>query len=231
MSSHLLVQSLTAVRVPLAIAFAVVLLSSTADSTRVLVCLTLLVLQEVSDALDGALARRLGLVSRWGQMFDPFADSVSRLIVYWALAGAGLALAVVPLVMALRDITVAYSRLVAADHGGSVSARLSGKIKACVQGIAALYLTASPLPAVSGLVPWNSVSPAIVSWIVILVTAGSAVEYVYSAITAATSSCKSSPWGEPVHQLTTNSTVNDAASAMAAGSTPGAEASPRNAGK
>ncbi len=176
MSSHFLVQTLTAVRVPLAIAFASVLLLSTADSTRLLVCLALLVLQEVSDMLDGALARRLGVVSRWGQIFDPFADSVSRLIVYWALAQAGLALAVVPLVMALRDVTVAYSRLVAADHGGSVSARLSGKVKALVQGLGAMFLTAAPLHA-----PWGGVSPAMVSWIVLLVTAGSAVDYVLAA--------------------------------------------------
>ncbi len=183
MNNHLLVQTLTAVRVPMAIAFAVVLLSPVADSTRLPVCLVLLVLQEVSDALDGALARRLGVVSRWGQMFDPFADSVSRLIVYWALAQAGLALAVVPLVMALRDLTVAYSRLASADRGGSVSARLSGKIKALVQGLGAMFLTTAPLHASWG-ISWNMVSPAVVSWIVLLVTAGSAAEYVVAARTA-----------------------------------------------
>ncbi len=182
MSRHLLVQIVTAVRVPLAIAFAVLLPSSTADSTKLMVCLALLVLQEVSDVLDGALARRLGVVSRWGQMFDPFADSASRLIVYWALAQSGLALAVTPLVMALRDVTVAYSRLVMADHGGSVSARLSGKIKAWVQGLGALLLTAAPLFPSSGMV-----SSTAVSWVVLLATAGSAVEYVAAAARATSS--------------------------------------------
>ena len=228
MRNSLLVQILTAVRVPLAITFAVLLPSSVEDRSWLLGCLALLVLQEASDVLDGALARRLGVVSRWGQVFDPFADSISRLIVYWALAQAGLTLAAVPLVMAVRDVTVAYSRLVAADHGGSVSARLSGKIKAWVQGLGAMFLTATPLfdgPAASG---------AYVSWIVIAVTAASAVEYVLgaqSAITAATSSSRSSPSREPVHQLTAIKTVNDAASATAEGSTPGAKAGRGRAGK
>ena len=178
-SSHLLVQTLTAVRIPLAIAFALCLLRAGSELWWLLTCLVLLLLQEASDVLDGALARRLGVVSRWGQVFDPFADSVSRLIVYWALAQAGLALAVVPLVMAIRDVTVAYSRLVASDHGGQVAARLSGKIKAWVQGLGALSLTAAPL------LPWAGDSaPLAVSWIVLLVTAGSAVEYVYGAIHA-----------------------------------------------
>ena len=185
MSSRLLVQTLTAVRVPLAIAFAVILPYAAEDPSWLLLCLALLLLQEVSDVLDGALARRLGVVSRWGQMFDPYADSVSRLIVYWALARAGLTLAAVPLVMAVRDVTVAYSRLVAADHGGSVSARLSGKIKAWVQGLGAMLLTTAPLfhlPASGGTCPWATVPmPAAVSWIVLLATAASAVEYVLGA--------------------------------------------------
>lgn len=176
MSRYLLVQILTAVRVPLAITFAVLLPSSAADASWLLVCLALLLLQEVSDVLDGALARRLGVVSRWGQVFDPFADSISRLIVYWALAQAGLTLAVVPLVMAVRDVTVAYSRLVAADHGGSVSARLSGKIKAWVQGLGAIFLTATPLFASAG-----DDAIRVASWIVLLVTAASAMEYVLAA--------------------------------------------------
>ncbi len=174
MNRYFLVQTLTAARVPLAIAFAIALPYSTAHPARTLGCLALLLAQELSDLLDGALARRLGVVSRWGQMFDPFADSVSRLIVYWALARAGLTLAVLPLVMALRDVTVAYSRLAAADHGGSVSARLSGKIKAVVQGLGAMFLVSAPL--------WAGGVPATaVSWVVLLVTAGSAVEYVRGA--------------------------------------------------
>ena len=227
MSRFLLVQALPAVRVPLAIAFAIALPHSVDSPPRLLGCLALLLLQELSDLLDGLLARRLEVVSEWGQMFDPFADSVSRLIVYWSLATAGLTFAVLPLVMALRDVTVAYSRLVASVHGGSVSARWSGKVKAVVQGLGAAFLLLAPLH-----LPWTgSGSPAVVSWIVLLVTAGSAVEYVYISITAATSSSRSSPSRFPVSKVTPKSTVNDAASDTAAGSTPGANSGFSSDGK
>lgn len=227
MSRFFLVQALTAARVPLAIAFALTLPHSLDSPARLLGCLALLLLQEVSDLLDGLLARRLEVVSEWGQLFDPFADSVSRLIVYWSLAAAGLTFAVLPLIMALRDVTVAYSRLVASAHGGSVSARWSGKVKAVVQGLGAAFLLLAPLH-----LPWTGPgSPAVVSWIVLLVTAGSAVDYVYRSITAATSSSRSSPSLFPVSQVTTKSTVNDAAIDTAAGSTPGARAGLGNDGK
>ncbi len=172
-----IVQAVTAVRIPLAIGFGLALPHTQARPTWLYGCLALLLLQELSDLLDGHLARRFGVVSEWGQMFDPFADSVSRLIVYWSLASVGLASAILPLVMALRDIIVAYSRLVSQLRGGSVSARVSGKIKAWVQGLGAIFLLLTPIHAL-----WTGVdAPIIVSWVVLLVTAGSAVEYVVGA--------------------------------------------------
>ncbi|MEM7357205.1 MAG: CDP-alcohol phosphatidyltransferase family protein, partial [Acidobacteriota bacterium] len=102
----------------------------------------------------------------------------ARLIVYWSLAAAGLTLAVLPLVMALRDITVAYSRLSMAQHGVSVAARRSGKIKAWVQGLGAIFLLLGPLH-----VGWSSPGSVVVaSWLVLLVTAASAIEYVAAAV-------------------------------------------------
>lgn len=184
MSGFLLVQLLTFLRIPLAVSFAIALPGGLEDPRRLYLCLGLLVVQELSDVLDGYLARQLAVVSRWGQSFDPFADSVSRLIVYWSLATTGLTLAVLPLVMALRDITVAYSRLTMASHGVSVAARLSGKIKAWVQGSGAIFLLLGPLH-------WSWTGPAslvLASWLVLLVTAASAIDYVAAAFKLRTSS-------------------------------------------
>ncbi len=171
----ILVQAVTAVRLPLAAAFALVILKPGTAPGALYAALALLVLIEVSDGLDGALARRLGVVSTWGEMFDPFADSASRLVVYWSLAAAGLTLGVLTLVMALRDVTVAYSRLLLQSRGRSVSARWSGKIKATVQGVGAMLLVLAPMGPAPGLA-------AAVSWIVLVVTAVSAVEYVAAAV-------------------------------------------------
>lgn len=175
-----LILAVTLSRIPLAVLFAVLLPSkdgmALGDERTLIACGMVLGLLEASDLLDGLLARFLGRASDWGAILDPYADSVSRLIVFWALARAELALWATPLVMALRDITVAYSRLVLMRKGFSVSARFSGKVKAVVQGGAALLLVLGPLF-------WTVTWPATaLSWLVILVTGLSAFEYVVAAV-------------------------------------------------
>jgi len=178
----LLVLTITLVRIPLALLFAVVLL---ADPNSVATCTVLLALIEASDILDGLLARRLGAVTQWGAMLDPYADSVSRIAIYWGLACAGLTFAVVPLAMALRDVTVSYCRIIWTRAGRSVSAKWSGKLKAIVQGTAAFFLLYVP----------RLFTPAVrdgVSWLVLLVTLLSMVDYCAKTIRMVLSSAASS---------------------------------------
>jgi len=117
------------------------------------------------------LARRWGQVSEFGAMVDPLIDSVSRLVVYWALSRAEVALPIVPLVMAIRDVVVANCRIVWVRHGESVSARLSGKMKAIVQAIGAFLLTMMPVLDLSEMVV------TLTSWTVVLVTTISGIDY------------------------------------------------------
>ena len=120
---YFLLQLMTLGRIPIAVLFLVVLIYG-GEATFVLVLnLILLLIIEFTDLFDGKLARRYGLESESGATLDPFADSVSRLIVYWALATKGLVILFVPLIMALRDITVAYSRIVLAQNKRTVSAK------------------------------------------------------------------------------------------------------------
>jgi len=87
----LLLQVLTLFRIPLAIIFAVSLNNSDQMTpVRILMCLILIGLIELSDLLDGYLARRMGIVTEWGAMLDPYADSISRLIMYWGFANSGM---------------------------------------------------------------------------------------------------------------------------------------------
>lgn len=90
--------------------------------------------EEMTDLFDGVLARRLGTTSALGAILDPLVDALARLTIYFALALAGFITIAVPLVMAGRDIIVAYTRVVRASTGGPASARLSGKVKAIIQG-------------------------------------------------------------------------------------------------
>ena len=145
---------------------------------RTTICLLLLALAETSDLLDGFLARRLKAVSQTGQLIDPWADSISRLTIYWTLAITGLILPAVPLVMAIRDVTVSYCRILIAQKGLSTGALSSGKIKAIIQGGGALVIVASPLYLdLTGHWPLQAIS-----WTVMTVTALSAIEYLLAAL-------------------------------------------------
>ncbi|MCP3921104.1 MAG: hypothetical protein GY714_00825 [Desulfobacterales bacterium] len=174
------IQLVTISRIPLSIAFALMLFFSQAQlsTTIIFLGLGLLMLIEFSDLSDGYLARSLNLVSEWGAMLDPYADSISRLIVYGALAYKSHVIMLVPLVMAIRDITVAYSRIILTKYNKSVAAKKSGKIKAVVQGVGAVLVLLGPLY-------WDYTGKWTVdlfSWIIIVTTAISAYEYARSAI-------------------------------------------------
>ena len=171
--AYALVTALTLVRMPLAAAFAGVLLVGDRGWTTTLAAVALLTLSEISDGLDGYLARRLGAASRFGALLDPYSDSISRITIYWALAATDRTFACVPLVLALRDVTVAYCRILWIGANRSGGALLSGKLKAIVQGVGAFTLILWPhlLPQ------WPGLAPAM-SWAVIVVTLLSLVEYV-----------------------------------------------------
>ena len=177
----IIVQLFTVARIPLAILFAILLISLEQRSITFSVTAIILVLNELTDIFDGMLARRLGIVSEWGAMLDPYADSISRLIIYWAFACTGLVIPLVPMAMAFRDVTVAYSRIILTRYNTSVSAKWSGKIKAGFQGIGAYVILLGP-------VYWPYTGKwtiTVVSWIIIIVTLGSLIEYVRAALLAA----------------------------------------------
>ena len=175
---YIIVQSITLARIPLAIAFGVVLICIKSVNLAFWLGLILLIIIESTDAFDGHIARHFNLATEYGATLDPYADSISRLIVYWTLAANNLVLFLVPLCMAVRDVTVAYSRIILAKNNQSISAKFSGKAKAVVQATGAFL-------ALFGPHYWNRIgdwSYYALSWIVITVTLLSTIEYALSAI-------------------------------------------------
>jgi CDP-diacylglycerol--glycerol-3-phosphate 3-phosphatidyltransferase len=179
-AGYVALQIMTLIRIPMGAAFGLVLVYAAGGSLKLIACLALLILIEASDLLDGVFARRYDLVSEYGAMLDPYADSITRLIVYWSMAANDLVLFLVPLAMALRDVTVAYARISLAKKNRTVSAKRSGKIKAMFQAIGAFLALLGPYY-------WDTVgswSFHALSWVLITVTLLSAVEYVRAALLA-----------------------------------------------
>jgi len=131
---------------------------------------------ELTDVLDGPVARRRGEVSDLGRFLDPFADSISRMSVFLAFVAHEPRLAAIWMVAVIfyRDMMVAYVRIWSMWHGVVQAARVSGKIKAIVQGVGILIICIAALAAA---LDWldGGLAQRLSWWIMLVVTAATAV--------------------------------------------------------
>jgi CDP-diacylglycerol--glycerol-3-phosphate 3-phosphatidyltransferase len=145
---------LTCGRFVLTVIFLVMILFSpqVADARRWLfldVAFVLFVIAGLTDLVDGAVARKLGVTSKFGRMVDPLADKVlvCGAFVCFALVGRPTLfdlsrpiLAVIQwgfaVVIILREVYVTVLRHIAEARGVNFAATFSGKIKMCLQSFA-----------------------------------------------------------------------------------------------
>jgi CDP-diacylglycerol---glycerol-3-phosphate 3-phosphatidyltransferase len=102
----------------------------------------LAILIELSDALDGHVARARNQVTDFGKLFDPAADSLSRQTIF--LSFMVCKPHIIPLWMFLlflyRDAFLSVLRMWCAYHGIVLAARRAGKLKAVVQAVGAFLV-------------------------------------------------------------------------------------------
>lgn len=146
------------------------------------VALALVFVFEGTDLLDGFVARRYQQISQLGKILDPLADSVSRFTVFLGFLALGYASVWAIAMIFYRDSIVAFVRILAASQGTIVAARMSGKLKAIVQGGAIMtILTASCLRETLSLTDdmvKNDIARPLM-WIVACVTIFSLFDYVW----------------------------------------------------
>ncbi len=140
------------------------------------------VIAAATDALDGFIARRYGLVTTLGRILDPFVDKI-------IICGAFLFLVAKPdsgvnawmtLIVFSREMFITSLRAFLEQHGRDFSAVWSGKIKMVLQCAA---VTASLLSLDSRLAeqPQFLTLRDVILWATIAVTIYSGVEYTYRA--------------------------------------------------
>ncbi|NIZ40609.1 CDP-diacylglycerol--glycerol-3-phosphate 3-phosphatidyltransferase [Entomospira entomophila] len=85
---------------------------------------------EISDVVDGYIARKFNLTSDMGKLLDPFADVLSR-ITYFALFVQMGWVSFWPLILIFwRELSITFMRAVIAKHGVAMGASSAGKTKA-----------------------------------------------------------------------------------------------------
>lgn len=115
--------------------------------------LFLFALSELSDVFDGIAARIQNQVTDLGKVLDPMADSIFRLSVFLTFTQGIIQLPIwLVLFFFYRDSIISTLRTVCALKGVALAARLSGKVKAVVQALAALFIIGLMIPYSLGMI-------------------------------------------------------------------------------
>lgn len=141
------------------------------------VALVLFCLASATDALDGSIARKRGLVTNFGKIMDPLAD---KILVYSALClfiESDLIKAWMLIVILAREFIVAGMRTVAASEGRVLAAGMSGKIKTVLQMVAVImFLFGLSVPSIGDTVLMIA---NVIFWASLAMTIYSGAEYVW----------------------------------------------------
>lgn len=111
------------------------------------VLLFLIGASELSDALDGAIARWYRQVTDLGKLLDPMADSIARISVFLTFTQPPVKLPLLLVFIFLyRDSVISTLRTICALKGFALAARKSGKLKAILQAIVIIFIVLLMIP-------------------------------------------------------------------------------------
>ena len=155
-----------------------------ATATFLWVAIGLMTLSEITDFLDGRVARATGQVSDTGKLLDPLSDVTTHSFIFLAFVAAGWMPVWMMAVILFREFLVAYLRIFCALQGTVLQARWTGKVKSFITAVAqfgtiifiGLQRSGVEIPAAS-----------IAFWMLLaatIMTAYSGVDYVRSVVAA-----------------------------------------------
>ncbi len=111
------------------------------------------VVGELTDFLDGKIARAQGLVTNLGKVLDPFSDLVLHLTMFYVFSLYGLMPGIFFIIILYREVGMTFGRLAMARTGVALAASWWGKAKTVCYAagsavgfiaFAATYVSANP---------------------------------------------------------------------------------------
>jgi CDP-diacylglycerol--glycerol-3-phosphate 3-phosphatidyltransferase len=141
----------------------------------------LFVVSEITDMIDGQVARRLLQGSDFGKLFDPFADTLTQLTYFLCFVIDGIFPPVLYLLVLYREYSVLFIRNLMLRKGITMGARIVGKLKTVTYILAAaLALALSSLLRLgqgSGIVNYVKLGAVIVFSVSVFLSVVSFVDY------------------------------------------------------
>lgn len=95
----------------------------------------ILLVCEITDIIDGILARKKNIVTDIGKIIDPMADTITHISVFFTFTQGVVSIPLILVFILLyRELVVSALRTVCALKGFALAARKSGKIKTITHG-------------------------------------------------------------------------------------------------
>jgi CDP-diacylglycerol--glycerol-3-phosphate 3-phosphatidyltransferase len=96
----------------------------------------LFIISEISDLVDGKVARRRNEVGDFGKLYDPFADVLVRITYFLCFVVTGVLPVALFLVVLYREFGMLFLRILMMKRGIAMGARMGGKLKAVMYMLA-----------------------------------------------------------------------------------------------
>jgi len=134
----------------------------------------------ITDAVDGYLARKMGLVTNFGKLMDPLADKMLVCAAFIAFTATGSLPAWAAIILISREFYISGLRQLALEQKIVLAASLGGKIKTASQIVLIIYLM---MPSLMLPFPFTYLFFQPLEYALIIITTAisifSAVEYSY----------------------------------------------------
>jgi len=167
--------ALTALRIVLVPVFAWMLLAHPDEAGWRVATAAVFLGAILTDSLDGHLARKHDIVTRFGKLADPIADKALTGMAFVGLSLIGELWWWVTVLMLVREWGITVMRFVVLRYGVMAAGR-GGKVKTVLQAVAVmLYLL--PLPG------WAHAVAVVVMLVALVVTVVTGIDYVREAVT------------------------------------------------
>ncbi|MDR2186171.1 MAG: CDP-diacylglycerol--glycerol-3-phosphate 3-phosphatidyltransferase [Treponema sp.] len=89
----------------------------------------LFIVTELTDMIDGMIARKRKEVSDFGKLYDPFADTLVQLTYFLCFVIDGILPVFLLLIVLYREFCILFIRNLMLRKGAAMGARMGGKIK------------------------------------------------------------------------------------------------------
>ena len=99
------------------------------------IALGVYVIASITDYVDGIIARKKNLITRFGKLMDPLADKILVSAGFIMLTGMGVVPAWVTVIVVARDFLLNTIRMFGTEAGETIAAGVAGKIKTAFQMI------------------------------------------------------------------------------------------------